>query len=242
MEWRDEGALLSARLHGESSAIIEVFTAAHGRHAGVVRGGASRKMAALLQPGSHVAVTWRARLEDHIGVFVAEPLHSRAAILADRLGLAGLNAVCALLHVALPERQSHPLLWKMTMALLDAMALHQDWTADYLRWELLLLDELGFGLDLTTCAVTGARDDLAYVSPKTGRAVSRAGAGDWAARLLPLPQVMLGQGPALGAELVQGLALTGHFLNRGLEPVLNGRALPEARARLLDLLARSLAK
>ena len=107
---------------------------------------------------------------------------------------------------------------------------------------MLLLDELGFGLDLTTCAVTGARDDLAYVSPKTGRAVSRAGAGDWAARLLPLPQVMLGQGPALGAELVQGLALTGHFLNRGLEPVLNGRALPEARARLLDLLARSLAK
>ncbi len=242
MEWRDEGALLSVRLHGESSAIIEVFTAAHGRHAGVVRGGASRRMAALLQPGSHVDVTWRARLEDHIGVFVAEPLHSRAAILADRLGLAGLNAVCALLHVALPERQPHPVLWKMTMALLDAMAADKAWTADYLRWELLLLDELGFGLDLTTCAVTGARDDLAYVSPKTGRAVSRAGAGDWAARLLPLPQVMLGQGPALGTELVQGLALTGHFLNRGLEPVLNGRALPEARARLLDLLARGLGK
>ena len=238
MEWRDEGALLSLRLHGESAAIIEVFTAAHGRHAGVVRGGASRKMAAVLQPGSQVEVTWRARLEDHIGAFTVEPLRSRAAILADRLGLAGLNAVCALVHVALPERQAHPVLWRMTMALLDKMAASADWPADYLRWELLLLDELGYGLDLSSCAVTGARDDLAYVSPKTGRAVSSSGAGDWASRLLPLPQVMLGQGPALGAELVQGLAVTGHFLNRGLEPVLNGRALPAARARLLDLLAR----
>lgn len=238
MEWRDEGALLSVRLHGESAAIIEVFTAAHGRHAGVVRGGASRKMAAMLQPGSQVDVTWRARLEEHIGAFTVEPSRSRAAVLADRLALAGLNAVCALLHVALPERQAHPHLWVVTMALLDAMAAGADWPADYLRWEVLLLDELGFGLDLSSCAVTGARDDLAYVSPKTGRAVSRAGAGDWAARLLPLPQVMLGQGPALGAELAQGLAVTGHFLNRGLEPVLNGRALPEARARLLELLAR----
>lgn len=238
MEWRDEGALLSLRLHGESAAIIEVFTAAHGRHAGVVRGGASRKMAAVLQPGSQVDVTWRARLEDHIGAFTVEPLRSRAAILADRLGLAGQNAVCAMLHVALPERQAHPILWRMTMALLDKMAASVDWLSDYLRWELLLLDELGYGLDLSSCAVTGARDDLAYVSPKTGRAVSRVAAGDWAARLLPLPQVMLGQGPALGAELVQGLAVTGHFLNRGLEPLLNGRDLPEARARLLDLLAR----
>ena len=238
MEWRDEGALLSLRLHGESAAIIEVFTAAHGRHAGVVRGGASRKMAAVLQPGSQVDVTWRARLEDHIGAFTVEPLRSRAAILADRLGLAGQNAVCAMLHVALPERQAHPILWRMTMALLDKMAASVDWLSDYLRWELLLLDELGYGLDLSSCAVTGARDDLAYVSPKTGRAVSRVAAGDWAARLLPLPQVMLGQGPALGAELVQGLAVTGHFLNRGLEPLLNGRNLPEARARLLDLLAR----
>jgi DNA repair protein RecO (recombination protein O) len=238
MEWRDEGALLSLRLHGESAAIIEVFTAAHGRHAGVVRGGASRKMAAVLQPGSQVDVTWRARLEDHIGAFTVEPLRSRAAILSDRLGLAGLNAVCAMLHVALPERQAHPILWRMTMALLDKMASGSDWPDDYLRWELLLLDELGYGLDLTSCAVTGARDDLAFVSPKTGRAVSRLGAGDWAARLLPLPQVMLGQGPALGAELVQGLAVTGHFLNRGLDPLLNGRNLPEARARLLELLVR----
>ena len=239
MEWRDQGALLSMRLHGESSAIIEVFTAAHGRHAGVVRGGASRKMAAMLQPGSQLDVTWRARLEDHIGSFTAEPLRSRAAILSDRRALAGLNAVCALLHVALPEREPHPLLWRMSMALLDDLASGTDWPPVYLRWEVLLLEELGFALDLGSCAVTGARDDLAFVSPKSGRAVSRKGAGDWADRLLPLPAVMLGQGTASLHEIAQGLAITGHFLNRCLEPTLNGRPLPEARQRLLDMLART---
>ena len=239
MEWRDEGALLSMRLHGEASAIIEVFTAAHGRHAGVVRGGASRKMAAMLQPGSQLDVRWRARLQDHIGSYTAEPLRSRAAILSDRLALAGLNAVCALLHVALPEREPHPVLWRMSMALLDDLANGADWPPHYLRWEVLLLEELGFALDLGSCAVTGAREDLAFVSPKTGRAVSRKGAGDWVDRLLPLPTVMLGQGTASAPDLAQGLAITGHFLARCLAPTLNGRPLPEARQRLLDLLART---
>ncbi|NBE06854.1 DNA repair protein RecO [Paragemmobacter ruber] len=238
MEWRDEGALLSVRPHGESAAIIEVFTAEHGRHAGVVRGGASRRIAPLLQPGAQLDVTWRARLDDHIGAFTVEPLRARAALLSDRLALAGLNAVCALLRVALPEREAHPLLWRATMPLLDALDRGTDWPPDYLRWEMLLLDELGFGLDLATCAVTGARDDLAYVSPKTGRAVSRAGAGDWASRLLPLPASLMGQGAASPADIAAGLSLTGHFLMRGLDPVLNGRPLPEARARLIDLLNR----
>ena len=237
MEWRDEGALLSMRLHGETSAIIEVFTRAHGRHAGVVRGGASRKHAATLQPGSQVQVTWVARLDSHLGSFTVEPLASRAALLSDRLALSGLNAICALLHLALPERDPHPALWSRTMALLDLL-LSGDWPPAYLRWELDLLDELGFGLDLATCAVTGSRDDLAYVSPRTGRAVSRQAAGDWAARLLPLPPSLLGQGPTSGPELAQGLALTGHFLQRGLQNVLGDRPLPEARARLIDLLAR----
>ena len=239
MEWRDEGALLSMRLHGESAAIIEVFTAAHGRHAGVVRGGASRKMAAMLQPGSQLDVTWRARLDDHIGSFTAEPLRSRAAILSDRLALAGLNAVCALLHVAVPEREPHPLLWRMSMALLDDLASGANWPPHYLRWELLLLEELGFALHLGSCAVTGSRDDLAFVSPKSGRAVSRNGAGAWADRLLPLPAVLLGQGTASGTDIAQGLAITGYFLNRCLEPTLNGRPLPEARGRLVALLART---
>lgn len=193
----------------------------------------------MLQPGSQLDVTWRARLQDHIGSYTPEPLRSRAAILSDRLALAGLNAICALLQVALPERAPHPLLWRMSMALLDDLSNGADWPPHYLRWEVLLLEELGFALDLGSCAVTGSRDDLAFVSPKSGRVVSRAGAGDWADRLLPLPAVMLGQGSASAVEIAQGLTITGHFLNRCLEPTLNGRPLPEARQRLLDLLART---
>ena len=239
MEWRDEGVLLAVRPHGETAAIIEVFTAQHGRHAGVVRGGASRRLSPILQPGAQLAVTWRARLDGQIGTFVVEPLRSRTGVLGDRLALGGLSSICALLLVALAEREPHPLLWTSSIAVLDALQTTPDWPLQYLRWEMHLLEELGFGLDLTSCAVTGSREDLAYVSPKTGRAVSRGAAGEWAARLLPLPVALLGQGPADGAEVVQGLALTGHFLARELAQMLNGRSLPEARARLVGLLARS---
>ena len=238
MEWQSEGAILSMRPHGESAAIIEVLTQLHGRHAGVVRGGASRRMAAHLQAGAQVAVTWRARLGEHMGAFTVEPIRARAGIMGDALGLAGLNAVCALLRVGLAERQPLGAFYAQTMALLDAMEAGQDWPPDYLRWERDLLEVLGFGLDLTACAVTGGREDLAYVSPKSGRAVSREGAGKWADRLLPLPMGMLGQGPVPPAELAQGFALTGHFLERGLEAVLGGRNLPQARARLIERLAR----
>ena len=237
MEWQGTGAILSVRMHGESAAIIEVFTQTQGRHAGVVRGGASRKMAAVLQAGAHVEVTWRARLGEHIGTFTVEPIRARVGVLADPVALAGLNAVCALLLVALPEREAQGAFWSRTMDLLDAMDAGGDWPPDYLRWELELLENLGFGLDLTRCAVTGLRDDLAYVSPKTGRAVGRDAAGAWAARLLPLPPVLLGQGPATRVEIAQALALTGFFLARGLEPVLT-KSLPAARGRLLAYLAR----
>lgn len=240
MEWRDQGALLSVRMHGETSAIIEVFTLTHGRHAGVVRGGASRKLAPTLQPGAQLDISWRARLEDHIGAFVVEPLRSRAGgLLADRRGLAGLNAVCALLRFALPEREPHPALYHASMNLLDALGAEPDWPARYLRWEMTLLEELGFGLDLSRCAVTGARDDLAFVSPKTGRAVSRSGAGEWAERLLPLPDCLMGQGPATPAEISDGLRITGHFLEKWLAHDLGDRALPEARALLVTLLGRT---
>lgn len=238
MDWRDEGVLLSMRPHGETSAIIEVLTAAHGRHAGVVRGGASRRMAATLQPGTQLALTWKARLDDHIGSFTAEPLRSRAHLLSDRLALAGLLSVCALLRAALPEREPCPALWTVTLPLMDSLGA-ESWTSAYLRWELRLLDELGFGVDLTACAVTGAVEGLAYVSPKTGRAVTRAAAGEWADRLLPLPEGVSGTGALSPAAVVAGLRLTGFFLDRGLRPVLQDRPLPEARARFLDLLARS---
>ncbi len=235
MDWQDEGILLAARPHGESAAVIEVFTAGHGRHAGVVRGGASRRMAPVLQPGAQVAVVWRARLSEHIGSFAVEPLRSRAGLLGDPGGLAALVSVCALLHVALPEREAHAALWAESVGLLDGLE-GPGWAEAYLRWEVRLLADLGFGLDLSVCAVTGAAEGLAYVSPRTGRAVSRAGAGDWAERLLPLPALLGGVDE--GAELAQGLAITGHFLARELAPVLKGATLPEARARLVARLSK----
>lgn len=238
MEWQDEGVILTARPHGETSVIVEVFTRAHGRHGGVVRGGASRRMAPHLQPGTQVSAGWSARLSEHIGTFVIEPMRSRAHLLADRVLLAGLSSVCALLSVTLPERAPHPGLWDATQHLLDGLG-EGGWPSAYLRWEVLLLEEMGFGLDLSCCAVTGATDGLAFVSPKTGRAVSRAGAGDWVDRLLPLPDGLAGQAPLGGEALRQGLAITTHFLTREHAEVHAGRPLPEARGRLIDLLTRA---
>ena len=238
MDWQDEGAILSVRPHGESSAIVEAFTAGHGRHAGVVRGGTSRKIAPMLMPGAQVALAWRARLDQHIGTFTVEPIASRAVILSDRLALMGLNAVCALLHVTLPEREPHGALYAASIALMDRLGQGADWPTDYLRWEAKLLEDLGYGVDLGRCAVTGSRDDLMFVSPRTGRAVSKAGAGEWADRLLPLPAIMLGQGASQPAEVVAGLRTTGHFLER-LIGDLGHRPLPEARRRLVEALARA---
>lgn len=239
MEWREEGALLAVRRHGESAAIIEVFTETHGRHAGVVRGGASRKLTQSLQPGAQFDLTWKARLEEHIGTFTVEPVKSRAAAaMSGRLPLAGLNAVTALLAFALPERAAYPALYRRTVALLDMIGTDPLWPAAYLLWERALLDEMGFGLDLSSCAVTGAVDALAYVSPKTGRAVSAAGAGEWADRLLPLPPALLGVGEGAPDEVRAGLRTTGHFLETRLAPDLGDRPLPPARRRLLDALDR----
>ena len=239
MDWRDQGTLLSVRKHGETSAIIEVFTASHGRHAGVVRGGTSRKIAPILQPGAQLDLAWRARLEDHIGSFTVEPVKSRAAaVMDDRTALAGLNAMTALLAFALPEREPHPRLYARSLAMFDLLGQSPAWPVAYLQWELALLEELGFGLDLSACAVTGGRDDLAFVSPKSGRAVSAEGAGDWADRLLPLPPELLGVVTPDLAGLSEGLRTTGHFLRHRLAHSLGDKPLPEARARLVDRLAR----
>ena len=237
MDWRDEGFLLTVRPHGESSAIIEAMTQAHGRHSGVVRGGASSRMAPVLQPGVQLDLAWRARLDDHLGSFTVEPLRFRTAIMGDRLGLAGLGAVCALLALALPERDPHPTLYAQSVTLLDRMLAGEDWAAAYLRWELALLDETGYGLDLTACAVTGATEGLAYVSPRSGRAVSLKGAGQWADRLLPLPPLLTGGTPT-SEDVILGLRLTGHFLDRSL--AMGDHPLPEARRRLVAVLERQL--
>ncbi|MFO1174890.1 MAG: DNA repair protein RecO [Paracoccaceae bacterium] len=239
MDWRDDGLLLTLRPHGENAAIIETFTAGHGRHAGVVRGGAGRRLAGALQAGNQLDLVWQARLEDHLGHFTVELRRARSGLWEDRLTLAGLNAVCGLLHFALPERDPHPGLYQATQDLLDRMAPGGDWAASYLEWELLLLDELGYGLDLGACAVTGTTEDLAFVSPKSGRAVSRGAAGEWADRLLPMP-ACLRSGAAGGlADLLSGLATTGHFLEHRLAADLAPKPFPAARRRLVDLLARA---
>lgn len=240
MDWRDQGILLSARTHGETSAIIEVFTPEQGRHAGVVRGGTSRKLAPVLQPGAQLDLAWRARLEDHIGTFTVEPVRSRAAAsMGDRLALAGLNSVCALLLFCLPEREAHRRLYDKTEQLLDLLGQSDIWPLAYLNWELALLEDMGFGLDLSTCAVMGAQaNDLSYVSPRSGRAVSRAGAGDWADRLLPLPACLLGAGPAPDTEVLEGFRVTGHFLQSHLAPELGHKPIPAARQRFVDRFCR----
>lgn len=241
MEWRDTGILLSTRSHGETSAIIEVFTSLHGRHAGVVRGGTSRKIAPSLQPGAQLDLLWRARLEDHIGSYQVEPLRSRAvAAMGDRLSLAGLNAVTALLCFSLPEREAHAALYRETERLLDLLGQPEIWPLAYLRWELRLLDELGYALRLDSCAVTGTRDDLIYVSPKSGHAVSKDAAGEWANRLLPLPAVLRGEGEAPDTEVAQAFITTGYFLRAHLAHDLGNKPLPDARARFVEAFSRRL--
>ncbi|MEP1354704.1 MAG: DNA repair protein RecO [Tateyamaria sp.] len=241
MEWRGTAILLSVRRHGETSAIIDVFTEEKGRHAGVVRGGTSRKVAPILQPGAQLDVAWRARLEDHIGSFTVEPVRSRAAlVMGDRLALAGLNTVTSILCFCLPEREAHGPLYRRTEQLLDLLGQNDVWPLAYLRWEVALLEEMGFGLDLSACAVTGATEDLAYVSPKTGRAVSRTGAGAWVDRLLPLPDVLRGLGDAPDTEVAQALETTGYFLNNHLAADLGNKPLPDARSRFVDTFIRTL--
>ena len=239
MDWRDTGILLSSHRHGESAMIIEVFTPERGRHAGVVRGGASRRVAPILQPGAQLDLAWRARLEDHLGSFTVELQRSRAAIaMQDRTMLAGLNAVLALLAFALPEREPHLPLYTQTQNLLDLLDQPDLWPLAYLRWETALLEDMGYGLDLTGCAVTGTSEALVYVSPKSGRAVSAKGAGDWADRLLPLPPALIGAGSGTDSEIVEALAVTGYFLEQKLAAQQIGKPLPQARGRFLDALTR----
>jgi DNA repair protein RecO (recombination protein O) len=241
VHWQDQGVVLAARRHGESSAVISVFTPTRGRHAGWVRGGAGRRARSLYQPGNRLRLTWRARLADQLGSFSAELDAAIAARLLDEPDrLAGLGAACALLEATLPERDPHPILYNVFSELIDVLAEREDWLERYIGFELNLLAELGFGLDLASCAVTGATTDLVYVSPRSGRAVSRAGAGAYADRLLPLPGFLLGEGSADRAQIGAGLRLTGAFLRRHLFDA-SERPMPSARERLVRRLTRATA-
>lgn len=239
MEWREEGLLLSVRAHGESSAIASVFTREHGVHSGVIRGGQSRKMAPLLQSGAQLDVSWRARLEDHIGAFTVEPIRNRAAtVMGSRLALAGAGGVVAMLQYALPEREPHHDLYDKTLPLMDLLGQESVWPLAYLQWEMAFLSELGFGLELDRCAATGATDGLIYISPKSGRAVSKTGAGAWADRMLPLVPCMRGEGDAADADILLALETTGYFLKTQLAEGQVGRPLPDARERFLAVLRK----
>ena len=239
MEWTDSAIVLSARPHGENGTILDVLTREYGRHLGLVRGSKAR---AAMQAGNGLVVQWRARLAEQLGSFTLELAQARAgALMESRESLTGLNAFTAVAGAALPERQAHPPLFDAASILLDAMMQggFDHWGPLYVRWEAGLLDALGFGMDLSECAATGSVADLIYVSPRTGRAVSRTGGADYAERLLPLPAFLLASQnlPDLAATRA-GLRLTGHFL---LERVLGpqGREMPPARLRL-DALASSI--
>jgi DNA repair protein RecO (recombination protein O) len=243
MEWRDEGIILGTRRHGETSAILEVMTREHGRHLGLVRGGRSRRMQPVLQAGNRVELTWRARLDEHLGVFQPEALDLNAAGLMDSAcAVYGLQLLAAHLRL-LPERDPHLRLYETLNLLIGHLAEPSAAAELVVRFELMLLDELGFGLDLAECAATGRRDELVYVSPKSGRAVSREAGAPWGDRLLALP-AFIRPGSGLRGDLPaieDAFRLTGFFFSRHVyEP--RGISEPEARGGFLGTLRRAMAR
>lgn len=237
MEWTESGRIVSVRSHGETSAIVEILTREHGRHAGLVRGGRSRAMRPVLQPGNRVQAHWRARLDEHLGNYEIEAdALSAGMLMDDALALAGLSAACAVAVAALPEREPHPNVADAFEVLVCALEQPEVWPAIYVRWEAGLLADLGYGLDLRKCAATGQTRDLAYVSPKTGRAVSAEAGRPYHDKMLKLPGFMTGTGELSPGDVEAGLRITGHFLERRvLWPA--DRVLPEARLRMIDRLA-----
>jgi DNA repair protein RecO (recombination protein O) len=238
MEWTDEGVILAVKAHGETGAVAEVFTRAHGRMPGFVHGGRSRKLRPVLQTGNHVDLTWRARLVEQLGHFAIEPRRAFASeVMQDGVALAGLSSLTTLARL-LPERDPHPNLYEVTLFVLGFLDDATVWPALMVRWELALLAELGFGLDLSRCAATGGNDDLVWVSPRTGRAVSASAGEPYRDRLLALPGLLAGRpGGITGPDdLAAGFRLTGHFLEtRVLAP--RDMRLPEVRGRMLAAVA-----
>lgn len=241
MEWTDDGIILGGKRHGENSIILEVLTRQHGRHLGLVRGGHSARLRSVLQAGNGAVVTWRARLDEHLGQFNVEATHLRAGhLMNDSASLYGLLHLAGLVRL-LPERDPHERLFEAMQIVLDHLDAPRVAASLMVRFELAILAELGFGLDLTVCAVTGATQELVFVSPKSGRAVSARAGAEYVDRLLPLPAFardgFLGDSITT-TQLEQGFALTGHFLVRHVyEP--RGMATPNERAALLAAVLKS---
>jgi DNA repair protein RecO (recombination protein O) len=238
-EWNDTGLILSVRPHAETAAIVNILTAEHGRQAGLVRGGQSRKMKGLLQPGNLVDVSWRARLEEHLGTMSFDLIKPYASnVLDDAFRLAGLSSVCSIMEATLPEREPAPGVYDATdlvVRMISDTDLDNHWLAGYVRWEIGMLSLAGYGLGLERCGVTGQTEGLVYVSPRTGVAVTAAGAGEHAPRLLRLPSFLGGESTkTLEEDLLDGIELTGHFLETKVFGFQH-KPLPPARARLIEI-------
>ena len=239
MDWTDEGIILGVRPHGETASVVELLTRDHGRHLGFVHGGRSRRMRPILQAGNHVEVSWKGRLAELLGHMTLETRRAYAAeVMEHAMPLAALETLTTLARL-LPERDPHPSLYEVSLFVLGYLDAPDIWPALLVRWELALLEELGFGLDLTACAATGSNDDLIYVSPKSGRAVSASAGEPYQDRLLALPAFLRGrsQGTVSQADLAAGFALTGHFLETRVLGA-RGATLPEVRGRLIEWLGR----
>ncbi len=237
MEWTDEGIVLSTKLHGENNVVLEVLTKKHGRHSGLVRGGRSKKNRPVLQPGNQVYVTWKARLAEHLGFYTVELQHSVAGFLMDnRLALAGMNTLCGLAHL-LPERDPHLGLFEAATLIIEYIDNKEIWPALLVRWELELLNELGFGLDLSECAATGTTKDLIYVSPRSGKAVCATAGEPYKDKLLKLPELLSTnkKNNASLVELLDAFTLTGYFIEKHILYPRN-QSLPETRQRFVSYL------
>lgn len=241
MQWQDEGIILGTRRHGETSVILETMTAHHGRHLGLVRGGRSKRLQPVLQAGNRVDLTWRARLDEHLGTFQAEPLaHNAARLFDSSVAIYGLQLLAAHLRL-LPERDPHENLYDAAKLIVAHLDDPQAAAELLVRFEILILEDLGFGLELSRCAATGSGDDLVYVSPKSGQAVSQEAGKPWADKMLPLP-AFLRPGSRLRADpdtADQAFALTGYFLTRHVYEA-RGVDRPEERAAFIQSIKRKL--
>ncbi|MFD0987350.1 DNA repair protein RecO [Methyloligella solikamskensis] len=233
MDWRDDGILLSTRPLGEANAIAELLTEEHGRHLGLVRGGRSRRLRPLLQPSNLLHITWRARLPEHLGSITVELMQAYAAgVLDDHAALLGIESLTSMARM-LPERDPHPALYHGARAVLETLDDPKVWPARLVRWELEFLADMGFGIDLSECAATGTMEDLIFVSPKSGRAVSKEAGEPYADKLFRLPAFLIDEEATASPEdIADGFRLSGYFLDRDLYSP-QGEPLPAARERLL---------
>lgn len=241
MHWSEPGIVLAVRRHGETALVAHALTRGHGRHAGLVHGGQGRRGRTVFQVGNAVQLTWRARLDEHLGTYAGELVTGHAAhVLDDPMRLACLASAAAMAEAGLPEREPHPQAYDGLSELLDALDRDREWAPAYARWELALLAELGFGLDLARCAATGATTELVYVSPKSGQAICRAAGAAYRARMLPLPAFLISDAEPDRDAVLDALRLSGFFWEqRVLQP--HGWKLPAARTRFVDRLGREAA-